>query len=221
MKLSELKIFEAAEIAPAGPIELKDLIKYFPGNYAKAIQKMWGKDRLVYNGMKFFDGGELGEVYDKALEAIEAWVKDEDNKVPMSLSIPDGDELGMVEFEYDAAVDDVQEVYVGYRPESDELYIGVDAWLDENDFNESWDREFKKATGQEYDEEDEQHSALFHDAWKKYTSMGGYGILFHISFSPSGVCEANVELESQGGFYRGVRAMSPFKSLGLVDIRLD
>ncbi len=218
MKLSEIKLLEAVESAPAGPIELKDLIKYFPGTYAKAIAKMWGKDRLVYKGMKFFDKGGLGEAYDKANDAIEAWIKDEDNKVEVALPVNVGI---MDEFIYEASIDDVQEVYVGYRPDGDELYVGVDAWLDENDFNENWDREFKKASGETYDEENEEHSDAFHTAWKEYTSMGGYGILFHISFSPSGQAEATVELESQGGFYRGVRAMSPFKSLGLVDIRLD
>ena len=220
MKLSELKIFEAADAAPAGPIELKDLIKYFPGTYAKAIQKMWGKDRLVYNGMKFFDGGELGEVYNKANDAIEKWVKDEDNKVPVSLQLSNN-KFDMFEFEYNASIDDVQEVYVGYRPEGNELYVGVDAWLNENDFNDEWDKQFKIETNQSYNEEDEEHSALFHDAWKKYTSMGGYGLLFQISFSSSGACEVAVELESQGGFYHGIRKMSAFKQLGLVDIRLD
>lgn len=220
MKLAELKIFEA-EQAPAGPIELKDLIEYFPGNYAKAIQKMWGKDRLVYKGMKFFDKGGLGEVYDKALEAIDEWYRDEDNKVNVYLPIPDGDNLGMTEFEYEASVESLQEVYVGYRPEGDRLYIGVDAWLDENDFNDEWDRKFKSETGKEYNEEYEDHSALFHDAWKKYTNMRGYGILFHVTFSSGGAAEVEVELESQGGFYGGVRKMSPFKSLGLVDVRLN
>lgn len=218
MKLSELKIFEAAEAAPAGPIELKDLIKYFPSTYAKAIQKMWGKDRLVYKGMKFFDNGSLGEAYDKANDAVEQAMKDEGFTAPVSLAIPDGEDLSMTHFEYEAHVDDSQEVYLGYASESDKLYLGVDAWLNENDFNEEWDKQFKKETGQTYNEDNEDHSALFHDAWKKYSNMGGYGILFELD---DDLTSAEPVIMSQGGFYRGVRADPQFKRYGLVDVRLD
>lgn len=218
MKLSELKIFEAAEQAPAGPIELKDLIKYFPGNYAKAIQKMWGKDRLVYSGMKFFDAGGLGEAYDKANNSVEAAMKEEDFVVPVHIALPNGDDLGMVEFEYDAHVYDSQEVYLGYNSERDQLFLGVDAWLSEDDFNEEWDRKFKGEVGVEYNEDDEDHSALFHDAWKKYTNMHGYGILFELS---KDLAHAEPVIMTQGGFYGGVRKDPQFKHLALVDIRLD
>lgn len=218
MKLAELKLVEAAEQAPAGPIELKDLIKYFPGNYAKAIQKMWGKDRLVYNGMKFFDDGKLGEAYDKATDAVEATMKESDFTAPVSLHLPDGDALGMTEFEYDAHIESSQEVYLGYSSEHDQLFLGVDAWLDENDFNEEWDRKFKADTGVSYNEDEEDHSALFHDAWKKYTNMGGYGILFELS---KDLHHAEPVIFSQGGFYRGVCKDPQFKRFQLVDVRLD
>lgn len=218
MKLSELKLLEAADQAPPGPIELKDLIEYFPGNYAKAIQKMWGKDRLEYNGMKFFAKGALGEAYAKANGAVKAVMKEGDFTVPVLLAMPNGEALGMIEFEYDAHIDDSQEVYLGYSPENDQLYLGVDAWLSENDFNEEWDKQFKKNTRVAYDEEDEEHSALFHDAWKKYTNMHGYGVLFELS---KDLERAEPVIESQGGFYSGVRKTPQFKQLGLTDIRLD
>ena len=223
MKLSEI-VTEATDAGPtgSGPLELSALARYYhnrPEDLKRKLNQHWGSERLVYHGMKFFDKTGLGEAYHKADEAVKHFMKG-DFTVQMAFDLAGGDHLGFHTFEYDASVDDSQEVYLGYNPHNDHLYMGVDAWLREDDFNEAWDKEFEKETGEAYDEEDPEHSKLFHEAWKEYTNMHGYGILFELT-PRNDDFEVDVVEDHQGGFYGGIYKTSGMKRLGLIDIRLD
>lgn len=221
MKLSEIAILNEADEGPPGkgPLELSALARYYakrPEDLKKKIAAHWGKDRLVYHGMKFFDDKGLGEAYEKADEAVKHFLND-GYLVELTFHLDD-DKFDT--FEYEGRVDDSQEVYLGYNPHNDKLYLGVDAWLREQDFNDAWDEQFEKKIGEEYDEEDPEHAKLFNEAWKEYTNMHGYGILFDLTPTADGF-DVDVAEESQGGFYGGIYKTSGMKRLGLIDIRLD
>ena len=222
MKLTDIVQFiqlnEDGEPTGQGPVELKDIVKAFPSKASKAIDKLWGGPRLVYHGMQFFDGDGLGLAYEKAEEAAKAEM--DDHEVELSFHVGGTDELDMDDYNFTTKVEDAQECYLGYDPKHDVLYIGYDAWLDENDFNEKWDDEFKKATGKVFDMDDEEHQKVFDSAWEEWKKMGGYGMLFRLT--PRGKAfSADVVLEDAGGFYRGIYRGPAFKRLGLIDVRLD
>jgi hypothetical protein len=225
--LQELLTISEADVGPAGtgPLELKALAKYYaqrPDDLKKKLNQHWGSDRLVYHGMKFFDGNTLGEAYDKADEAVKEYLKDYTVEInlPLEPFELEGKEIHWDDFEYEAGIDDSQEVYLGYSPRDDHLYMGVDAWLIEDDFNEAWDREFKKHCGVEFDDENPEHAALFNKVWKQYIGMKGYGILMELTSSGKDFNVEVVETE-QGGFYGGIYRSAGMKRHGLVDIRLD
>lgn len=224
MKLKEIVVLEAATPEPTGtgPLELRALAQYYakrPDELKKKLAQHWGKERLVYHGMKFFAGNDMGEAYQKADDAVEAWTKDDTNTVQMNFEADSGSKLDF-DFEYEAHIDDVQEVYLGYQPHEDALYLGVDAWLSEDDFNEAWDKEFERANDIEFDHEDEEHAKVFDNVWKQYTSMHGYGILFKLHVAGEKF-EANPVEEAQGGFYGGIYRSQALKRHSLIDIRLD
>ena len=232
MKLSEIA-YKAPVLEAEGPTgesaEIRDVLAAFssPARQKAALNALWGKDRLEYNGMKFFSGNNLGPAYKKAEAAAEEAIK-QGTEVRVSIPLP-GNLVDAIDpdahwddLEYEATIADKQEVYVGYSPKNDQLYIGYDIWLDENDFNDAWDREFENAFGERFDDEDEDHQALFDAAWKQYRDYG-HGILFELN---DDLTDANVALSSDevgrpGMFYQSIHNSSPFKNLGLVDIRLD
>jgi hypothetical protein len=222
MKLSEIHahpIFEAEDGAPdlngKDPIEVADVIKYFPKNYMKVLRVLWGKPRLSYHGMSFFGDGD--NAYDKIDAAIKAAIKD-GLEVPVSIDVDGTDDLDMDSLNYDAPVSDYQEVYLGYQPSSDSLYVGIDAWLNEEDFNDAWDREFKNQTGESFDMDDEEHAKVFNSAWENYKDSDFYGILFKLSKDLDDVEEV---ASIPGGFYKGIYRANTLKHLQLVDLRLD
>ena len=232
MKLSEIvfksPIVEDAE--QAAPAELKDIVAGFPTKAKQAIRALWGKDRLEYRGMKFFSGGEFGKAYDKANDAIEAFVK-AGFKIEVSIPVKDSSRVEAIDpdsgfdaFEYEAEVADSQEVYLGYKKDEDKLYLGVDAWLEEESFNENWDKEFKRQFGTRFEYDEDSHQMLFNDIWSQYSKMGFIGVLFELTWNAS-QDEFHVEdvqvSEPGKGFYQGIYNTSTFKSLNLVDMRLD
>jgi len=233
MKLSEIvfksSIVEGAE--QSAPAELKDIVAGFPTKAKQAISALWGKDRLEYRGMKFFDKGELGAAYDKANEAVEKFIKDDKFMVDISIPVSDQSHVEAIDadsgfdaFEYEAEVADSQEVYLGYKKDEDKLYLGVDAWLEEESFNENWDKEFKRQFGTRFEYDEDSHQMLFNDIWKQYSKMGFIGILFELTWN-AGQDEFHVEdvqvSEPGKGFYQGIYNTSTFKGLNLIDMRLD
>lgn len=56
-----LRLKEAGTV----PVELRSVIASFPKHHQKALSQLWGGQRLVWHGMRFFDDGKLGEAYKK------------------------------------------------------------------------------------------------------------------------------------------------------------
>lgn len=223
MKLSELFLSEDengkkyGEDDGTGLIEIAEVLKdRNPAMAKKYLRALWGKPRLAYHGKPFFGSGDT--VYDDINAALERAIKS-GLEAPMSIPVGGTDELDMDELNYQATIADHQEVYLGYSPKNDKLYVGVDAWLNEEDFNEAWDREFENETGERYDDENEDHHAMFMNAWKEYQDMGFIGILFELTGDP--IEDAEESTMIPGGFYKGIYRGATLKNMGLIDLRLD
>ena len=199
-----------------GLIEVATVVKDRKPEFAKKyLRALWGKPRLAYHGMPFFGSGDTA--YDHINDAVETAVKN-GLEVEMSIPVEGTDDLDMDELNYQATISDQQEVYLGYDPKDDTLYVGVDAWLREEDFNEAWDREFENATGQAFDDEDDEHQKVFQSAWKEYRDSGFVGILFKLS---KDLDDADDVITMPGGFYAGIYRGRELKGMGLIDLRLD
>lgn len=237
MKLSEIanrqvieideEVEEATKAKVGGPVEVKDIVTNFPTKATKAIHALWGKDRLEYHGMKFFDGKEFGEAYDAIHNAVDEHL-DEGFEVQETISL-DSDLVDAIdkkahwdEFEFDMKIEksEQQEVYIGYNPKNDHLVYGADAWLNEEEFNEEWDKAFKDNFGIDFDFDEETHHKLFMSVHEQYKKLGFVGILFELALHGKEFRVVNSDYYSNG-FYQGLYKTQHFKSRGLVDIRLD
>lgn len=199
-----------------GLVEVATIVKDRKPEIAKKyLRAMWGKPRLAYNGMPFFGSGDTA--YEKIDAAVESAVKN-GLEVEMSIPVEGTDDLDMDELNYQASIADTQEVYLGYDPKDNTLYVGVDAWLREEDFNEAWDREFENATGEAFDDENDEHQKVFNSAWKEYRDSGFVGILFKLS---NDLDDAEDVITMPGGFYAAIYRGSELKRMGLIDLRLD
>lgn len=214
MKLNEIH----SQVRPS-TLELKPLVKYYTAQgrhddlQAKLGQE-WGKSRLTYKGKPFFGGNALGEAYEKAEAAARRVMRDDGFTIDFHVEMPSG--FAVLHLH----VDDAQENYLGYDADSDTLYIGFDAWLNETEFNEEWERVFRQVERESFDEDDPEHSAAYNNAWKKFTKEGMTGILFHI-VARGNVWRAEEIMTQPGGFYRSIYRSELFKSIGLTDLRLD
>lgn len=208
-----------ANTKETGPLEVADIIKNFPNRHKKFLSKVWGGPRLVYHGMPFFD-----EIYDKVDAALQKAME----RVEVDISIPLDERFVLAinpksqwfEFEYSCRVDDMQEVYMGYDPQADTLYVGVDGWINEEDFNEEWDKQFKRNMREDFELDEPTHRKLFDVAFKKYQKLGFQGVLFKLTLSGKNF-KATEVMSNGNGFYQGTYKSGEFKSLGLVDLRLD
>jgi hypothetical protein len=217
MKISDI-LGEAHPLDATAPLELRGVVASYPNTYMKVIRQFWGMDsarQLRYQGLPFF--GEDGRT---AYDAIEAAVDRDlagrgvDVDVEMDLSPMDMDRTH--DYTYQAEISDKQEVYVGYDAGTDTLYVGFDVWTSEESFNESWDKQFLSATRQEFDNDDSAHNDVFEPVWKQIRDNMFYGMLF--SFDGE---SANEVQSAPGGFYKGIYRTAMFKSLNLVNLRLD
>jgi hypothetical protein len=231
MKVSQL----LSEADISRPLELRDVVKFFPNTYKKVMSMKWGMDHpgtLQYHGHPFFTKDDEGKsAYDHAEEAVDG-VLDEDFRIEVNLTMdldefePSDDNDGMQydthDFSFDCEVSDKQEVYLGYSPQEDALYIGYDTWIREEEFNEAWDREFQNATGEMFDPDNASHDAVFQKVWKKFRDDMFFGMLFRV-VERNGRWMAEEHFAPQpGGFYKGIyRGLSSFHSLDLIDLRLD
>ena len=219
MKLSDLVIQEEA---PEGdkPIELEDLLKYFPNTYMKAVKTLANSGRLVWDGKQVFTkSGEYGPALKQAVAEAEQFLRDEDTTVDITVemdgSVADIDDGG--DFTSAYPLDDFQEVYVGYSTKGKHLLIGFDCWIDEEIFNQDWDTEFEKTFGEDFDGDDPKHAKIFSKAWKEFKENSFIGAL--VMVDQAGHCE--LDLTMPGGFYKGIYNNSIFKHERAVDFRLD
>jgi hypothetical protein len=237
MKLSEIanrqvieideEVEEATKAKVGGPVEVKDIVTNFPIKATKAIQALWGKDRLEYHGMKFFDGKEFGEAYDAIHNAVDEHL-DEGFEVEESIPL-DSDLVDAIDkksrwndFEFSMKIEkhDYQEVYLGYNPKNDHLVYGVDAWFNEDDFNEQWDKEFKENFGIDFEMDEETHHKLFMSVFEQYKKLSFTGIMFDLVLHGKEFKVVDSDYAANG-FYQGLYKTQHFKSHGLVDLRLD
>ena len=231
-----LKELLSLQESPDVPVELKDIIKAFPQNHGKAIAKLWGTRRLVWHGMRFFDHDELGEAYKKAEDAVEEYMAAEDVKVDLSLELDaaklvydneeDSDAPGHATIEWEAEVDfnDCQEVYLGYDPKKDKLYIGFDAWGNsdaEEAFNDAFEDAFEEATGTKFDDDNEEHQELHQEIWDQYVKMGFFGLIFEITDMHGDFSAEEAMAPMNGGFYRGTYKTFKRNHPNVIDLRLD
>lgn len=211
------------------PIELADIVKYFPKHHGKALEKLWGGNRLVWHGKRFFDDDGLGAAYTEAVEAAKAYVEDGYN-TDVNLDIHgevDGKEFhDTMSWDVEFDLDDGQECYLGYDPKKDALYIGFDVGTKNGDdeFNQAFDKTFEDATGALYDEENPEHEQIFSAAWKKYNSSnyGFWGLLFEINIDSNGNMTAEEAFQSMpGGFYKELFKIFKRSHPSIIDLRLD
>ena len=212
-----MKFSELLESSQDRVLELKDVIKFFPNTYAKAIAVKWGDHALMYHGKPFFGKEGIRDVYDEINDVAE-YVK-ETTKVQMIFQA-EANDLGFDEFDGEIDVAEAQEVYLGYDKDHDALYVGFDMWLDEESFNREWDEQFETQTGKSFDMDDPEHQEIFDSIWQQYKDQGMAGGLFRLIPS-RGSFEAEEEYVMQGGFYRGIYSQSFFKNMDLIDLRLD
>jgi hypothetical protein len=209
MKINELLSEDAAN-----PVELGDLVRFYKNTYVKAMRAK--KNALTYKGQLVFGDGEDGPAIDNAQSRITRLLKRNDGievDIEMDLSKVKGSRKQHHTFTFNSPIDDKSLVFVGYRPEDNGLYIGYDAWIGEAAFNEEWDSEFKKATGQDFDDEKPGHEHAFSAVWTKFRDEMFFGLLYHTSGQA-----AEEALVMPGGFFKGIHKSANFKQLDIIDL---
>ena len=220
MKLAELAQIDQLQeadtpIAADGPVEVSDIVKGRSKAMAeKYLRALWGKPRLVHDGKPFFGDGNT--VYDDIMGALKVTLKDYEVEKRVEFRAQRVNGLLFDQFDFKTTVDDFQEVYLGFDPSSNSLFVGVDCWVDgEKEFNEVFETEFGEALDVAFDEDDEVHSKIADAAWKAYKSTSMVSILFKVGK------ELDEELVEDGSFYSKIYRSTIFKRYNLIDLRLD
>lgn len=194
-------------IPAKGPVDIKDVVKYFPSQHQKAIKAFSKQGRLEFGGMQLFSGDEDGEGMREAISAAEEILKDDPVDVRIGVSAAGTRFKGQTveEFEFDADISDTNQVWVGYDTQSNELMIGFDCWLREDDFNDKWDNYFESQFDEDFDEDDPDHDKILNQAWREYRDnfmMVGMLVLVNDKF------HARIEdMPGHKGFFRGIHKM--------------
>lgn len=211
-------LFEAAieDIKTAAkPIELSALVKL--KDHKKIINKLWGTKYLAYKGQTFFTsesivgggGSTFGPAYNGAIKAAEKEFKQIELD-PIEVQNPKGkrNEIDNIKFE-----NNFQEVYLGYDPKSDKLYIGYDAWADLDAAFTKWSNKF--------DDEDPEVEKVLDKVWKEIKDQDFQGVLFELETKNGKTFSADVDDIEERGFYKGIYKSPMFKHKNLIDLRLD
>lgn len=221
--LSELLTLREAEEAKANaPAELKDIVKAFPNNAAKAVQAMLDKGRALFMGKDISLGGDwYNDLADKAEEVMK-------DKVVIDVSFEvDHRTAQAISDDYDdqplsigVKIDDGQECYCGYSPATNKLYFGFDAWTDlEEEYNNEFDSWFETVFGVQFDYDDKAHADFADAMHKQLINMAGAAALIEM---PSERVEiTSDEAEHEGMFYTSIYKSHLFRNLKLIDLRLD
>lgn len=207
------------------PIEVADVIRNFPSRYKAALKSLWGKDRLVFNGLSFFaDNG----IYDQLDDAVSKFAKSSryhgiDVELETHYEL-DGKTIELSYMDDSDPADLGQEVYVGFSPNRNILLVGYDAGLSEDLFNEEWDKQWVKTFGRrvEFDNDNSEHSALYNDIWKQFSDMNVH-VVFEVTVK-NGKVQVIQQADSDNlttRFYSaGLKSLKSRYS-DLVDLRLD
>lgn len=182
--------------------EIKDVVEFFPKGKDKLLRKFWGTEGgLTYKGQPLFTKNDLGPAYDGIIKAGEEYINDPD-------------EFYVVVYDdLEVTASDSQECYLGYDPKSDTLWVGFDIWLDEESFNQEFDKKYPR---------EDTEGKVFKEAWKEF-QQSFIGVLLPLKSKDGKNFEVikSRTIEMPGGFYKGIYNRNETKKLGLIDLRLD
>lgn len=217
--LKELLALTEAERATRATVEINTIFAKAKHDLAKAKELLafverngsgtWHGDRIVVNGDGLL---EDGPVYRKIDSAVKHFLKgDFEISIDQELDVSDlaGESApGHIELSFKSEVD-VQEanlVYIGYDPVKDKMYAGYDIWASQDSFDEAFDSAFEKATGIDFDIEDEEHYAVLDKLHKEFNEKFMYwGVVFEVS-NNGGSYQVDEALPAMpGGFYKAVQ----------------
>jgi len=188
-------------------VDIVDIVKTFPNKKeAEAhARKLWGTPRLTYMGNPILGGNN--DVYSHFDEIIDSLKDDEDLYVELGHTMEDHEPIRvkMVDF---------QECYLGIDPKTSNLFVGLDAWMDEEDMNEKSDKE-----GIEYSEDKNSDWGKLWEEFKKASpyvilelgSSNGKSFKIHDIITGSG--------NGHGMFYSA--GHKEMQRRGIIDLRLD
>lgn len=209
MKLSQI-LAEAKQVCEStGNVEIADLVANFPSTYKAALGKLWGGDRLTYKGQQLFKDGDLGPAYEGAIDAAEKELK---SKYSIIFNFDD------MTTEQEVVFSDQQEVYLGFDKRANQLYIGFDAWIADDDLNEVFDKMYAEQYGEDVDDVEEYQE--MRAGFIEQAKSGFRGLLFELQ-GDGRRFTADLIQDAPGGFYKGIYKSAEFKRAGLVDLRLD
>jgi ketosteroid isomerase-like protein len=185
----------------------------------KVKDHLWNTPgKLVWHGMPVFshnseyDFKELGPAFDAMEEAVKEVAGDLEHDDEIEVSGVGQFEDESFDIEWTSKIDpnELKHVWTAYNKKHDAFVLGYDAWAvdAEPDFNEAFDKEFKRVTGEDHNIGDEgDHDAVFDRAWKQYTDgkRGFYGVVFVIKMHNGQLTARNLTPFSPilGGFFRG------------------
>ena len=196
----------------ARSFDLEELAKTFknPVELKKHVQKLWGSKHMTFKGQEFFSGNSFGPVYNGALKTGEKELKNYKFEAEL--------ELKGEFYSANLEVDDQQEVYLGYDPKDDKLYIGFDIWVRDEGLETAFEEMYQDA----FDEEINDSSEEFHQRFKEFQDDNGifYGALIELNSQDGKKFTGDVVATEKDGFYKGIYNKT-LKSLKLVDLRLD
>lgn len=178
--------------------ELRVLIDTFPRTWEKMLERLRGKPgRLKFRGLDIYDERGYGPAVRGVIRALKEDVKDGHLQLEVHVAVGVGyNEMMNVH-------EEVNIVRVFYRPSEDKLYLGIDAWVDGEEFNRHFDEVFERATGEEFDYDQDDHREIFDHAAQEFNKVGIYGML--ISCDYDGMKPMwELELEAAKGFHRGI-----------------
>lgn len=221
MKLSDIVVQEAEGAQEDGKlIELSELKEYFPNTYKKAVKSLAKSGRLVWNGAQVFTkSGDYGPALENAVAEAEQFLNDRDTTIDVTLeldgAVADIDEHST--FTSDYPVNENQEVYVGYDTRNNTMLVGFDVWLDEEIFNQDFDREFEETFGEDFNMGDADHEKIFNNVHTQFKEEAFHGVL--VAVSVQGKLRMDIALGR--GFYKGIYNSKVRSFSDTADFRLD
>lgn len=194
----------------AKPVELSAIVKL--KDYKNIIKKLWGSEFIAYKGQPFFkdkNSANYGPAYEGLLKAAEKEFKHIEMD-PIYVEDPKGkeSEINNIKFQ-----DGPQEVYLGYDPKSDKLYVGYDANADIDAAFSKWSDKF--------DDEDPAVEKSLDKTWREIQNQDFQGVLFELDTKNGKNFSADVTDIEKRGFYKGIYKSPMFKHKKLIDLRLD
>lgn len=207
-----LAILEAEQ---SRTFELEELVKTFSNRFdvQKHAAKLWGSKLLTYKGQPFFTDSGIGEIQKYADETGRKALNGK-HAIEVDVSLKHENRRVFL------TVDNMQEVYLGYSIERDMFYIGYDMWLDTSPLESAFEDMYEDAFGEPLDDA----SPEVHERWRQFEKHNGsfYGGLVELATGDGLDFDDYDVLEtSPGGFYRAIYDKPLFRSMDLIDLRLD